>query len=316
MNSGLLLPSPLYRDPIYDGPTDPTVIWNREESCWWMLYTQRRSQGTNIGVSSVHGTKIGIASSTDGARWLYRGTLPGLDFEPGHNTFWAPEVIYANGKYHMYVSYITGVPEDWNWPRRIVHFSADNMWHWRFESVLPLSSGRVIDACVYEVAQGRYKMWYKDEDHQSHTYTAQSEDLYHWVSGGPEINDCAHEGPNVFELGGKKWMITDCWDGLAVYESQDFTVWRRQEGNLLQAPGTRPEDGTIANHADVLVLDGRAYIYYFTHPEFSVEKRRTPGFVMTPREARTVIQATELYVRDGQLCCDRDTPCLFAGKRD
>ncbi len=313
MNNGLLLPTPLYRDPIYDGPTDPTVIWNQEENCWWMLYTQRRSQGTNIGVSSVHGTKIGVASSVDGARWLYRGTLPNLDFEPGHNTFWAPEVIYANGKYHMYVSYITGVPEDWNWPRHIVHYSADNLWQWHYESVLPLSSGRVIDACVYETAPGKFKMWYKDEDHNSHTYTAYSDDLYQWTAGGPEVCDCAHEGPNVFELGGKKWMITDCWDGLAVYETTDFCVWHRQEGNLLQVPGTRPEDGAIANHADVLVLGERAYIYYFTHPEFSVEKRRTKGFVMTPKEARTVIQAAELYVQDGRLCCDRNKPCLFVG---
>ena len=25
------LPSPLFRDPIYDCPTDPTVIWNEKE---------------------------------------------------------------------------------------------------------------------------------------------------------------------------------------------------------------------------------------------------------------------------------------------
>ncbi len=315
-NQGVLLPSPLYRDPIYDGPTDPMVIWNREEKCWWMLYTQRRSNGVNMGVSSVHGTKIGVASSADGARWLYRGTLPNLNFEPGHNTFWAPEVIWANGKYHMYVSYITGVPQDWKWPRCIVHYTADNLWQWHFESVVPLSSGRVIDACVYEVAPGRYKMWYKDEDYHAYTYSAQSEDLYHWEVIGPEITDCPHEGPNVFELGGKRWMITDCWNGLAVYESNDFTNWRRQAGNLLQIPGTRPDDGVIGNHADVLVMGGRAYIYYFIHPEFSLEKRKTPGFVMTNRETRTVVQAAELRVVDGKLCCDRNAPLFFCGEEN
>ena len=312
---GVLLPSPLYRDPVCDGPTDPAVIWNREEKCWWMLYTQRRSLGLNLGVSSVHGTGIGVASSADGARWLYRGTLPGLDFEPGHNTFWAPEVIWAGGKYHMYVSYITGVPQDWNWPRHIVHYTADSLWHWRFESVLPLSSDRVIDACVYEIASGHYKMWYKDEDHGSHTYSAQSKDLYHWDVTGPEITDCPHEGPNVFELDKKRWMITDCWDGLAVYETEDFVHWTRQDGNLLQSPGTRPGDGAIGNHADVLVTGGRAYIYYFTHPEFPPELRTSPGFVMTVREARTVIQAAELRVMDGRLCCDRNAPVLFCTER-
>lgn len=308
---GVVLPSPLYHDPIYDGATDPMVIWSREEKCWWMLYTQRRSLGVNIGVSSIHGTSIGVASSANGERWLYRGTLPGLDFEPGHNTFWAPEVIWADGKYHMYVSYITGIPQDWNWPRHIVHYSADNLWKWRFESMLSLSSDRVIDACVYEISNGCYKLWYKDEDHNSHTYSAQSKDLFHWDVIGPEITDCPHEGPNVFELGGKRWMITDCWNGLAVYSTDDFANWKRQEGNLLQIPGTRAEDGAIGNHADVLVKNERAYIYYFTHPDFSLEKRSMPGFVMTSKEAHTVVQVAELLVINGKLICDRNAPVLF-----
>ena len=37
------LPAPLFRDPIYDCPTDPTVIWNREEEQWYLFYTQRRA---------------------------------------------------------------------------------------------------------------------------------------------------------------------------------------------------------------------------------------------------------------------------------
>lgn len=73
--------APLFRDPIYDSATDPVVIWNKTEKCWWMLYTQRRSARVNIGVSHIHGTAIGVASSQDGSRWLYRGTLPNLDFE-------------------------------------------------------------------------------------------------------------------------------------------------------------------------------------------------------------------------------------------
>ncbi|MEZ4836778.1 MAG: DUF6713 family protein [Caldilineaceae bacterium] len=35
--------APLFRDPIYDGAADPTVIWNRQEQCWWLLYTNRRA---------------------------------------------------------------------------------------------------------------------------------------------------------------------------------------------------------------------------------------------------------------------------------
>ena len=83
------LPSPLFRDPIYDCPTDPTVIWNEKEEQWYLLYTQRRATDVPIGVSWVHGTALGVATSRDGTKWLYRGTLEGLDIEPGHNTFWA-----------------------------------------------------------------------------------------------------------------------------------------------------------------------------------------------------------------------------------
>ena len=36
-------PAPLFRCPIYDGPTDPTLEWNEERQEWWMFYTQRRA---------------------------------------------------------------------------------------------------------------------------------------------------------------------------------------------------------------------------------------------------------------------------------
>lgn len=308
-NTPLTLPAPLYEDPIYSGPTDPVVIWHRERREWWMCYTQRRSSQLGVDVSSVHGTSIGLATSRNLADWLYRGSLPLPlpDGEFGRNTFWAPEIMYGLGRYHMYVSYITGVPAHWRGhSRQILHYSSENLWDWRFESRLKLSSDRVIDACVYEVAPGRFKMWYKDEANHSHSYAAVSEDLHHWEVLGPEITDCGHEGPNVFELGGLKWMITDCWDGMGVYATEDFAHWTRQEGNLLREPGTRPGDGTIGNHGDVLVHGDRAILFYFTHPDYPRELRGKPGHVMTEQEARTVVQAAELYVRDGRLVCDRN----------
>ena len=304
-------PAPLFRDPIYDGPTDPVIIWNREESCWWILYTQRRSTDVNIGVSSIHGTKIGIASSKDGSKWIYRGTIPNLDFEPGHNTFWAPEVIFAQGKYHMYVSYITGVPTDWQYPRHIVHYTADNMWEWQFESILQLSSHKVIDACVYQIKPGEYKMWYKDEKHSSHTYSAVSKDLYNWKVLGPEITDGSHEGANVFVFGGKKWLITDRWDGLGVYQSEDFSNWTRWGENILKEPGKRREDSTIGNHADVLVINDNAYIFYFVHPDFPKDERRNRTKPFTYKEARTVLQVAKLEIQNGFLTCDRDADFHF-----
>ena len=299
-----MVKSPLYQDPIYGSPTDPTIIWNREEKNWWLLYTQRRNSPHPEGASDVHGTKIGVASSTDGNRWLYRGTLPDLDIEEGHNTFWAPEVIYAEGKYHMFVSYITGIPTDWYWPRHILHYSAENLWHWKFEGVVPLSSERCIDACVYKVGD-KYKMWYKDEDHESHSYAVESEDLYHWTVVGDEVSYNHHEGPNVFSFGGKNWMITDEWDGLGVYETEDFCHWERN-GVILREGGHRPTDGTKGSHADVLVNNGNAYIFYFCHPWNLEDGALSWENLPKSERGHNVVQAAKLSVVDGKLVCDRD----------
>ena len=86
-------PAPLFRDPIFDGASDPTVIWNKKEACYYMFYTQRRSTSVQVGFSSIHGSKIGVATSTDKKGWLYRGTLENLDIEHviipfGHQRFW------------------------------------------------------------------------------------------------------------------------------------------------------------------------------------------------------------------------------------
>ena len=306
MNTSEKIPSaPLFRDPIYDAPTDPIVIWNNKEKCWWMLYTQRRSGKNSVGVSHIHGTDIGVASSADGTSWLYRGTLPNLEFEPGRNTFWAPEIIFAEGKYHMYVSYVRGIPTNWQHPRHILHYTADDMWDWQFESVLELSTNKVIDACVYKVDDKTYKMWYKDEKNHSHTWSAVSTDLYNWTVCGEEVAFNSHEGANVFEFGGIKWMITDEWKGQGVYKSDDFTNWRRV-GVILYDGGNRSGDGVMANHADVVVAGDNAYIFYFTHPHFKNEDRKKEGYVVGEEENRTCIQVARLKISGDTLVCDRD----------
>ena len=295
---------PLFRDPIYDGATDPVVIWCEEEECFYLFYTQRRTDGVTIGVSSIHGSSIGVASSKDGGKWLYRGTLD-LEFEHGHNTFWAPEIIYGQGCYHMYVSYITGIPTDWNYERKIIHYTANNMWDWKLVGEIPLSSNRVIDACVYEIAPNQYKMWYKDEVNNCHTYSAISNDLYHWEVVGAEITDCAHEGPNVFEFSGKKWMITDCWDGLAVYESDDFSHWKRVGDNLLKEPGKRQWDRQKGNHADVVVIGEEAHLFYFCHTMIDT-KIWIDGEEEIWTQARAAIWATKLTFNGTSLACNRN----------
>lgn len=302
--------APLFRDPVYDGAADPTIIWNRREKEWWIFYTNRRASAPNVGFSYMHGTKIGIASSDDyGKTWIYRGTAEGLSYERGTNTYWAPEIVEENGKYHMFVSYVRGICYGWERERKILHYTSRNLWDWSFESEVPLSSDRVIDACVYRLPDKTWKMWYKDERNHSHTYAAVSEDLYKWNVTGPEITDCSHEGPNVFRFHDLYWMITDPWEGLGVYRSRDAKEWKRC-ANILSEPGKRPDDGTMGAHADVLVHNGHAYIFYFTHPEVSRVQRNDPGFVWERRHRRSSIQAAELFVENDELVCERENVTL------
>lgn len=298
--------APLFCDPVYDGAADPVIIWNKQEKSWWIFYTNRRASCVNHGVSYVHGTDIGIASSDDyGKTWVYRGIAQGLEYEKGRNTYWAPEIIEYEGIYHMYVSYVRGIPSTWDCPRTILHYTSRDLWGWKLESPLSLSSDRVIDACVSSCPGGRWKMWYKDEIHDSHTYTAYSDNLYDWTVGGPEITDCPHEGPNVFYFKNYYWMITDPWEGFGVYRSNDLEQWERCP-NILTQPGKRTDDGTIAAHGDVLVHGGRAYIFYFTHPEVSLEDRNNLEFVWEYRHRRSSLQAAELVVVGKHLECDRN----------
>src|ERR1700755_2995738 len=73
---GTIANKPLFRDPVYDGAADPTLIWNPKVKKWWMFYTNRRANVPDLkGVTWVHGTPIGIAESADGgATWKYVGT--------------------------------------------------------------------------------------------------------------------------------------------------------------------------------------------------------------------------------------------------
>ncbi len=230
-----------------------------------------------------------------------------------------PEILWAEGRYHMYVSYITGIPTDWEYPRQMLHYTSGNLWDWSFAGRVELGSERVIDACVYEVAPRRYKMWYKDEDNGSRTTAAVSEDLYHWEVLGEEVADCAQEGPNVFELGGVKWMISDFWRGLAVYRSEDFTHWTRCR-DILEKSGTRPLDRGLGHHADVVVRGERAFLFYFCHP-YAMETEEESGgeeaAKLTPQERnKAVVQVAELTVRDGGLHCDRNAQVSWPGMPD
>ena len=303
-SQGKLAPKPLFRDPVHDGAADPVLVWNRAEKRWFMLYTNRRADlKDSKGVEWVHGTRIGIAESTDGgATWKYRG-VANIDYGKPDYSHWAPDVIDDGRLYHMYLSVVPGTFADWNAPRDIVHLTSTDLLNWKYVSILKLASDRVIDATVARIPGGNWRLWYKNERDKSHIYAADSPDLNEWVDRGPVITDRAGEGAKVFFWKGRYWMITDMWRGLAVYSSPDAGVWAAQTEPVLQEPGTSPTDREQGRHADVVVSGERAWVFYFTHLGGA---DAVPGDPFSKR--RSVIQVAELEYRDGRLVCDRNKP--------
>lgn len=299
--------APLFRDPIFDGAADPTVIWNPHEGAWWMFYTNRRTTITlEQGLSWLFGSDIGVASSADGgSSWQYRGTVDGLAFEWGRGTYWAPEVVEHDGTFHLFLSYIRGIPTSGPPPQmRIHHYSSPDLLHWTHLGPLPLHSDRVIDACVAPRPGGGWRMWFKDELTGSSTWAADSADLYDWrVLGQVLSTPGGHEGPNVFTFAGWSWLLVDTWAGQLAHRSHDLVQW--EPAGLVLAGTTgqrhaRTDDVGPGLHADVVVNDGRAWIFYFTHPD------RTGPDHPTVRSRRSSVLVAELGVVDGDLVCDRD----------
>jgi hypothetical protein len=52
---------------------------------------------------------------------------------------------------------------------RGLRYTSANLLDWGRAEALDLRSGKVIDAAVHSVPGG-YRMWFKDEEHGSHTY--------------------------------------------------------------------------------------------------------------------------------------------------
>lgn len=307
-------PSPLFRDPIYDGSADPVVVYNREEKEWWMLYTQRRATIPVVGVSGSFGTEIGIASSPDGGKtWVYRGTAQGLAIDWGHNTFWAPEVFYDEeaGYYRMIVTYIQGVPHKWELSggkNGMVQYTSKNLYEWTYSNyIFNESKLDVIDACVYPLPNGGYRMWYRDTAKGCSILYSDTHDFQLFSQPQIAVEDFS-EGPNVFSLGGYYWLITDPLgkrEGLAVYRSHDLLHWEKQPEKLLSNYGARPLDDTPGRHADVVSVGEEAYIFYFTQP-WRDYTQPLDFTAIQGKEGICVVQCARITCKDGRLICDRD----------
>ncbi|GEM_PF-333806 len=297
---------PLFRDPVEDGAADPVVIWHEKNKKWYMLYTNRRAKSEGLsGVTWVHGTSIGVASSADGVNWHYEGNA-GFDAPHSTATLWAPEVFFHNGLYHMYLTTVPGIFDDWQHPRSIAHFTSKDLMRWSYQSTLTLSSDKVIDACVLALPNGGFRLWYNNEKDGKSVYYADSKNLFHWEDKGKALATRG-EGPKVFAWKGKYWMIVDTWKGLAVYHSTDLLNWAKQPELILAKAGKGQDDQVIGGHADVVVEKDRAYIYYFTHPGRTPEHKGKDTY----EQRRSSIQMAELKWDGSVLSCDRDA-ALYA----
>jgi len=305
---GTLARKPLYRDPIYNGAADPVVVWNPKRSSWWMFYTNRRANVPGLsGVAWVHGSPIGIAESRDGGgSWKYIGTaeimLPAA-FGKNSATFWAPDVIRGDdGKWHMFLTVVPGIFEDWQHPRDIVQLESRDLRKWKYLQKLKLSSDRVIDPSIMKLPGVGWRLWYNNERDKKSIYYADSPDMKTWTDHGKAVGDKPGEGPKVFRWKNKFWLIDDQWKGLGVYRSDDAKNWEPQNSNLVSTPGKGEDDQVIGQHPDVVVSGDRAFLFYFTHPG-----RWPEDPVKTEAETRrSSIQVCELKMREGWLTCDRD----------
>jgi hypothetical protein len=174
-SDGNLAPKPLFRDPVHDGAADPTLIWNRAKSEWWMFYTNRRADlaaADPKDVAWVHQTRIGIAVSRDqGANWIYKGVAR-IPYGAPDYTHWAPDIVFDAGTYHMFLTIVPGTFSNWNAAREIVHLSSPDLESWKLVNKLELSSDRVIDPSLYRFSDGTWRLWYKDERDHSHIHYA------------------------------------------------------------------------------------------------------------------------------------------------
>ena len=297
-------PKPLFRDPVHDGAADATITRDTKTGEWVMFYTNRRADLPLEGpkdVRWVHGTHIGVARSKDGANWRYSGVAK-IPAKCTGATLWAPDVQYFDGQWHMWLTVVPGVFDNWNAPRFIVHLTSKNLKRWSCGERLELGSDRVIDASVVALPAGGYRLFFNDERQNKAIVYADGPDLVHWTVK-KRLTDTPGEGPKAFRWKGRWWLVSDAWKGLLVMRSDDGESWTRQEDYILAQPGAQPTDRQKGQHPDVIVAGDRAYIVYFVHQYGEDEAKANEDY-----GRRTVLQIAELKEQDGKIVVDREAP--------
>lgn len=300
-------PAPLFRDPVFDGSADPSVVWHAPEKAWYVFYTQRRANlELSAGESWFMGTKIGIAKSTDqGRTWSHAGTAQGLSRGLKDETFWAPHVFEEKGSYHMFVTYIPKVVKSAKGQPVICHYTSKDMVTWEYSDTVDVKSDDVIDPAVVKLRDGRWLMVFRDCKRQNRTAKVVSADLKNWERLEELTGDGHHEAPVVLFWKNKFWLFIDEWKGLGVYESDNGVQYTRNN-RILDKPGKRADDGYWGSHPGVALTGDRAFIFYHVHSGRKIGVD-TPALDQKGIDfKRTSLQVAELELKDGKITCDRD----------
>jgi hypothetical protein len=308
---GDIAPKPLFRDPVHDGAADPSTVYDRKSGEWVIFYTNRRADlplTDAKDVRWVHGTHIGMARSRDGTHWRYAG-IAAIPKSCTGETQWAPDVQWFAGQWHMWLTVVPGIFNDWDHDRFIVHLTSPDLKRWTCGERLELGSDRVIDASVAALPQGGYRLWYNDERLNKAILYADSADLIHWTRKA-RITDTPGEGPKAFRWKGRWWLVSDAWKGLLMMRSDDGVSWTRQEDYLLPDAGKAPTDRAKGQHPDVIVTGKRAYLLYFVHQSGEDQAKTDPDW-----HRRSVLQIVELKEKDGVITVDRNAPTHVRLKR-
>ena len=193
----------------------------------------------------------------------------------------------------------------WGGKSTTMHYTSKNCWDWKYRGPVNFGEDNVIDITLCQDETGLWHAWYKKND-RANIWTSESRDLKHWTQGRPAQTEGSCEGPKVFRFANYYWMLTDEWHGMRLYRSSDLKKWERQ-GCILEDATTRPDDTPSGAHGDVVVVGGKAYVIYFTHPgRKSHSQANMNGIGNFPyEERRSSLECGELVFKDGTLECRR-----------
>lgn len=275
---------PLITDPVWKSCKDGCMLYNPKERNWWYFFMQIRPYALcdrKVDVADHHGTSIGVSVSDDGGRtWRYRGNLKGLDRHDKVNSLWAPDALWdeASGKFHLFITYVEGVPASWQTLKTINHYTSEDLMHWSYVKSYQFCRMN-IDCHVHRLPDGLWGMWFKDEI-KNETGFAVGQDLYsfQYVGAAQMDQPLMLEGAEVFTWHGYYWLTGDnkqTKTSCAVFRSRDGRHWTRQPDILAAAEERGPFYGPDGgHHPEVVPVDDQtAYVFYWCssredHPQF------------------------------------------------